>query len=332
MIVSITFLRCLAAIIITNAHYTGVYPTDLIANGGLLGDVLFFALSGYCLVNIRGRFLPWYGKRISRVLPAAILATAVFALLGRFDLGTYAGGTEQTLMYALLGGHYPKWLSWFVYPTCYHFVGSILVLYPVYYWIMKLPTREHLPLVMAAAAVVYGLLYLFAYDKTSYHIDTVREPMIRFLFLESMLLGAHLRLRDENVRNCGKTRLWLLGSFLSLGVYFASKLLFSRGFMPWLQPINQGLIMLCLWFVLRLFLSADRSFERSAPWLKRSASAVAGLTLEIYLVQIGLIDMLKSLGLPFPLNWLVLTAGILLAARALHSLTALPQKFVKKRA
>ena len=38
----ITLLRALATIIITNAHYTGIYPSDIIANGGLLGDVLFF--------------------------------------------------------------------------------------------------------------------------------------------------------------------------------------------------------------------------------------------------------------------------------------------------
>lgn len=41
MIFFVTVLRALAAMIITNAHYVGVYPTDLIANGGLLGDVIF---------------------------------------------------------------------------------------------------------------------------------------------------------------------------------------------------------------------------------------------------------------------------------------------------
>jgi peptidoglycan/LPS O-acetylase OafA/YrhL len=45
----IILIRALAAIVITNAHYTGVYPTDLIANGGLLGDVLFFSVSGFCI-------------------------------------------------------------------------------------------------------------------------------------------------------------------------------------------------------------------------------------------------------------------------------------------
>lgn len=41
MIYFATVLRWLAACIITNSHYTGVYPTNLIANGGLLGDVIF---------------------------------------------------------------------------------------------------------------------------------------------------------------------------------------------------------------------------------------------------------------------------------------------------
>ena len=67
MIIFITVLRALAACFITNAHYEGVYPTDLIANGGLIGDVLFFAVSGYCLYNIKLPFLKWYGKRIYRI-------------------------------------------------------------------------------------------------------------------------------------------------------------------------------------------------------------------------------------------------------------------------
>ena len=56
MVLYITLLRALSAMIITNAHYTGIYPTDLIANGGLLGDVIFFAVSGFCLANIRLNF------------------------------------------------------------------------------------------------------------------------------------------------------------------------------------------------------------------------------------------------------------------------------------
>lgn len=57
MIFYITVLRALAAMLITNAHYNNVYPIEIIANGGLLGDVIFFAVSGFCLYNIKGAHL-----------------------------------------------------------------------------------------------------------------------------------------------------------------------------------------------------------------------------------------------------------------------------------
>ena len=53
----INCLRALAATLITNAHYTNVYPISIIANGGLLGDILFFAVSGFCLYNIKLKFI-----------------------------------------------------------------------------------------------------------------------------------------------------------------------------------------------------------------------------------------------------------------------------------
>lgn len=58
MIFFITVLRALAACLITNAHYTGIYPIEIIANGGLIGDVLFFAVSGYCLYNVKYELSP----------------------------------------------------------------------------------------------------------------------------------------------------------------------------------------------------------------------------------------------------------------------------------
>ena len=67
MVMFVYVLRALAACLITNSHYTGIYPTDLIANGGLIGDILFFAISGYCLYNIKQNFFKWYGKRLTRM-------------------------------------------------------------------------------------------------------------------------------------------------------------------------------------------------------------------------------------------------------------------------
>ena len=120
MIFYVTVLRALAACLITNAHYTGIYPVEIIANGGLLGDVIFFAVSGFCLCHPKKAFPVWYGKRIVRCyLPVAII-TAIYFALGWYDASSHSV------------------LWWFVYPTNYHFVSSIIILYVPYYIIVRL--------------------------------------------------------------------------------------------------------------------------------------------------------------------------------------------------
>jgi len=91
MVFFIVVLRALSACLITNAHYTGIYPTDLIANGGLIGDILFFAISGYCLFNVKKSFPSWYGKRLYRIYPPVILITAIYFLIGSYSFARGGG-------------------------------------------------------------------------------------------------------------------------------------------------------------------------------------------------------------------------------------------------
>ena len=70
-------LKIIAMALITNAHYENIYPLSIIANGGLLGDMIFFAVSGFCLFNIKDDFLKWYSKRISRIYPSVWLVTLI---------------------------------------------------------------------------------------------------------------------------------------------------------------------------------------------------------------------------------------------------------------
>ncbi len=118
MIAFITWLRCLAAILITNAHYTGIYPTDIIANGGLIGDIVFFCVSGYCLTNLRFGFFKWYGKRLSRIFPVVVLISTFYLIIGEYDFSAYASGTENTLLYQALskmgGGILSGYLGLFI--------------------------------------------------------------------------------------------------------------------------------------------------------------------------------------------------------------------------
>lgn len=302
MIFFITFLRALAACIITNAHYTGVYPTDLIANGGLVGDTLFFAVSGYCLYNVRGSFFRWYGKRIYRVYPPVIVGTAAFMVSG--------------LIYSM--SDYGDVLWWYIYPTNYHFVASIIVLYIPFYFIMKIDVlKRNLVPIMVAIALVCAAIYFVWYDKSYYHIDVVREPMIRFLFMECMLLGAYFRKNDKKFRNDFKT-IYPVITVLACAVYLASKLIFSKiAYAAPLQFINWITVYIVLFSILLTFSGLDSKLERMPGWIKKIIVFVAEITLEIYIVQPVLISILNSFA-PFPLNWIILTASIIVGAYIVH--------------
>ena len=300
MIFFIVVLRALAACLITNSHYTGIYPTDIIANGGLLGDVIFFAVSGYCLLNVKKDFPTWYGKRLWRVYLPVLLITAVYFLIGQYKFGE------------------DGFLWWFVYPTNYHFVASIVLLYIPFYFIGRYDFfKNRIPLIAGVVGVVYLVVYVFFYDKSYYHIDTVREWMIRFLFFESMLLGGYFRHNDDKFRNKFHWALPIITGTLFV-VYFASKLLFSKYVkLAPLQIINQFIIFALLFFVFWLFASLDKKLEKLPKPIKVCFEYLSKITLEIYIVQYVLISVLKPY-FTFPINWVVITASILLAATALH--------------
>ena len=322
MVWFINALRALAACLITNSHYTGIYPSNMLANGGLLGDIIFFAVSGWCLYNVKTSFPRWYGKRLVRCYVPVLLITALYMLLGYYSLRA----------------HSAAW--WYLFPTYYHFVASIIILYIPFYIFMKIDwLRQRIPWLMLLIGVAYLLWYLLGYDRSYYHIDDVEEPAIRFLFMECMLLGAWFRQRDEKVRN-RFSWLTLAASFVLFAAYFASKILFSK--LPGLAPfqiVNQVLIFALLYFILRLFAGLDGKLNRLPKWIKKSVELVAKITLEIYVVQHYLIELLRDVA-PFPLNWLCVTGAILLGAVILHCVSSwllrggekLISKITKKKA
>ena len=76
---AIIILRVIATCLITNTHYNNVYPSEKFAVGGLLGDVLFFAVSGFCYSNgINKSFGDWYSKRWKRIYPSVVIMALLF--------------------------------------------------------------------------------------------------------------------------------------------------------------------------------------------------------------------------------------------------------------
>lgn len=299
MIFFVTVLRALAAILITNSHYVGVYPTDLIANGGLLGDVLFFSVSGFVLINIKTNFFNWYQKRLVRIYPTIWIITIIYLLFGFY---TFESWTIK---------------EYFLYPTYYHFIASIVVLYIPYFIIVRnKKMMNNILVIMAVLFIIQIIVYLVSYDKSYYHIDKVREPMIRFLFFQSMLLGLYFRVNLRKFVNINNIRNWVY-LLLSMLLYFVVKILFSSGtILSELQIINQLVIFVTLYFFFRCFAGIDKLLNNMPQPIIFAIKFISTITLEIYAVQYVIIPRLSSL--IFPINWLVITIIIILAASTLR--------------
>ena len=305
----IVLMRALAAILITNAHYTGVYPTDMIANGGLLGNVIFFSVSGFCLANTTGSFPKWYLKRFIRIYTPAWIITLIYIVLGAYVIRS---GLDVA--------------KFFIWPTHWHFIASIILLYIPLFFVSKyleMNRKNYCILALVVLTLQLGL-YFTVYDRSYYHIDTVVEPMIEFLFFQSMLLGLHYRWRCNN--NEGELRKPLGVSLICVGgglaiIYFASKLLFVNftSLSPF-QILNQVVLWALLYVLFQICMRLEdrlKKIECSKVWA--CIKFVADRTLEIYLVQFVILEHLK-IG-PFPFNWLLLTTTIILSATCLRWLS-----------
>lgn len=310
----IVFIRALAAILITNAHYVGVYPTDLIANGGLLGDVLFFAVSGFCLANTQISFGRWYARRIVRVYVPALIMTTIWVICGIY-------GAENVL----------GWLNLYIWPTSWHFVASIILLYIPLFFVskyMEMNTKNYARLA-GSIFLIQMILYLFVYDKTEYHIDNVHQPMIEFIFFQSMLLGLYFRWKNSNRKESNEKSnvLEVVLCLLLIPIYFGSKMLFVKfDSISYLQILNQVVLWGLLYLMFDIFMKSEAKFancEQTKVW--PVIKFIADHTLEIYLVQYVLIRNLKigKIGnyASFPLNWLLLTTCIIICAVVLRWLS-----------
>ena len=300
--VFIVVLRALSAMIITNAHYTHVYPMEIFANGGLLGDVLFFSISGFCLAHINTSFGSWFKRRSIRVYTPTLIATIIFVMIGAYPVPSVWDG-----------------LKIFIWPTNYHFVGSIILLYiPFYFICSKVElTTSYFIKTSLVLFMIQSFLYLVVYDRSFYHIDNVREPMIEFLFIQSMLLGAYYRkvTEGESLKN---SIVVISGGGLLMISYFISKVAFSKiaSISEW-QILNQVILFFLLWFIFRIFYSMETSLKKMPVFFEKLFKYLADRTLEIYLVQYVIIPKTDSL-VQWPFNWFIVTGTILVTAHVLH--------------
>ncbi len=288
--VFIALLRTLATCLITNTHYGAIYPISQLAVGGLIGDVLFFSVSGFCLMRpTKENFLKWYGHRLSRIYPSVILVGLIMWAIDRNEIHSFG-----------------DFVSGLIYPTYYHFIASIVLLYILFYPIAKYPVlQKKIPYIMLGVAALWILYYIFFFDKSS-RLDVAALPITRFLFFECMLLGAYIKTNLERFINKNNWKKWVC-VVCSLVLYFLSKLIIDKYQLMKLQFV---IILLIFWVGASLVIAFCGINERLSRLtiVVKTAEFLAGLTLEIYIIQGALIDTFETI--IFPLNFLITTLSI----------------------
>lgn len=296
----INYLRTIATVLITNSHYSNIWPISDLAAGGLLGNILFFAASGFCLLNIKENFGKWYWKRIAKIWPVMIGFTLLTVLIGDYSLASWKDAVRL-----------------FLYPTNYIFLVWLMLSYIAFYVIAWL-SKKYDNAIEISLSVVLGawiLTYFIFVDKSVYHIDDVSKPFILFLYFSSMLIGALFKKYIDKFGKIKAVNVILL--FVSLIVYFGSKIAFSKiqSIVFW-QILNQLSILVVLYFMFAVFIGLEDCFKKIPDWINKAVKFVAGITLHIYIVQFVIIRRLE--GLIFPVNFLVTTVAILALACAVY--------------
>lgn len=299
----IEILKAIAAILITNSHFGHIWPISAMATGGMLGDVIFFAVSGFCLYNLKQSFPIWYLKRIFRIYPVVWLVTAIALVAGLMNVGSAWDVAKL-----------------FVYPTYYHFIGSIMLLYIFYYVFLFLHHRFGVKLqyIMIAVFAIEIICYLVAFDRTAYKIDVVEDYMAKFLFMESMLVGAFFRERINNSKRSGSIVGAVLALVISVVLYFVSAFAFRRyEILSQFQIISHIVTFAFVIALLNLFvLMEEKNKIRLDNPFGKVIKLLSKTTLEIYLVQYLVYYLLPNM--IFPLNLVVTVPLILISAFAVH--------------
>ena len=300
----INVLKVIAAILITNSHYTNIWPYSFMAFGGLLGDVLYFAISGFCLADIKEGFPRWYLKRILRIYPILWIVNIIGISVGYFKILSVK-----------------TFIELFIYPTYFHFIASIMVLYIIYYFIVKyLLEKIGFKAVMTCLIVLYVTIYLFLYDKSYYHIDVVEEGMVRFLFLASMLLGVYVRKYSVNEKKGFLQYIRVFGLFL---MYLISKVAFSKiNAISIFQILNVVLIYALLYAIFKVVKANEDVIVNEGKRFKSFSKFIGDMTLEIYFTQY-IIYYICGDRMNFPMNFLIVTAGIIVLSCLVHYLDKL---------
>lgn len=304
----LNLLRAFAVILITYAHTEGVWPVDIHC-GGALGNALFFMISGFLLhVNSENKFPIWYGKKLVRLYVPLTLVNIFLMFVHRSRIDSIL-----------------KWIG----VTHYWFVPAIAIIYILMYFAIKNINAKTYWGGAFASVAVYALLYVYYYSISNpFDVDAHFLQRLALGVME-MYIGVGLRIYFGRLKKmrfpfCKGILMGLLYGVALIGWKLSIGLFYRGQFLQHACAIA---------FALCMFSWGAQNEERIGKFLSETGvgllvQQISGLSLEIYLVQLPVMEDFK--GLVFPVNLAVILSLIGICAVALAKLSAVIVRALEK--
>jgi len=300
----INLIKAIAACLVVNSHFDGIWPISALATGGSIGNCLFFASTGFLLANIKQKFGPWYLKKLARIYPAIIIVESIGLLF--FNANTDIWGQYGVAArYFVCGG--------------YWFLQALVCLYIPYYIVMTTKLKDYLLGVSGVVTLIYFVCYFLFVDKTVWSIEASRFKWIFYFGI--MLIGSWYALQikqQKKILNCSLAGVITIVMFIA---FYGFKFLLDRypQIMP-LQFIEHVILAIFIYALMAMLLQYEAKLKiyHEKIWWK-SIKFLSRITLEIYLVMDLVIEHVETF--LFPISFYLACGLILVSAFTLHAIS-----------
>lgn len=207
----------------------------------------------------------------------------------------------------------------FLFPidTNLWYVPAIAFLYIIFYLVMKWG-RNYRWYFIGGTVVLYTVIYTIGFDKSEFFVEPTIWFRLMYGFI-AMMLGSLLRDRmEQGKKMLFKEALLLIGACLCIMGFLATKLLMSRiEIIMEMQFMTQVLSVAFAWFAVQWGVVTEKKAKIFIKTrLGKIVAIVSSCSLEIYLIQFPIINVLKEL--LFPVNFVLICICIVIAGYAVH--------------
>lgn len=209
-------LMGIATLLVTNSHLEKIYPKPWLAGDGLLGNVLFFVISGYGvtlgLMKNPAMLSSFYLRRLKRIYPSVWVGVGLAVLSG---MPIFSWNT--------LG----DWFWNLFWPTDYNFIAHILLLYPAL-WFLAKKSAQYTVLLILVGAFCWGFVLinnLSTLSSSEYLWSKWKMPIYFWWIFHTIcaFCGVYLAKKKRIINE--RKIFWIFITFLIL--YFVCKFDFS---------------------------------------------------------------------------------------------------------